>query len=345
MLLRVSACGGLFWREGGLIWDDYLEHRQFGLAAGVEQLLSRFADWFPTGSIAVRADQDAARTLAEHGILVERGSRRHQREETILASWSDWGPIARAFHYATRTDATTRFLDPVRQDLTFARKRGLPPITGRATGAREVSLPAGGADLWRHRDLLEVLERRRSQRRFPDVPMSLAQLSALLDLTARARRVDPVTATMFRTSPSGGGRHPTELYVCARAVSGLEPGLYHYRTDEHTLERLGDRPADDELVRACGDQSWASEGAVLLFYTSVLARNSFKYENPRSYRVLQLDAGHLNQTLSLVATALGLGTTFTAAVWDECIEGFLNLDPAAELVLGCAVLGHHEESG
>ena len=39
-------------------------------------------------------------------------------------------------------------------------------------------------------------------------------------------------------------------------------------------------------------------------------------------------------------TALGLGMTFTSAVRDELVEHLLGIDPAGELVMGCAVIGN-----
>jgi len=55
--------------------------------------------------------------------------------------------------------------------------------------------------------------------------------------------------------------------------------------------------------------------------------------------MLQLDAGHMNQTLSLTATALGLRTTFTATIRDELVEELIGCDPATEFAIGCALVG------
>jgi hypothetical protein len=77
----------------------------------------------------------------------------------------------------------------------------------------------------------------------------------------------------------------------------------------------------------------------LVFYTSILARNIWKYKTARSYRTLLLDVGHLDQTLLLSAAALGLGATFTAALRDEAVEKILAFDLATELVMGSAVVG------
>jgi SagB-type dehydrogenase family enzyme len=71
----------------------------------------------------------------------------------------------------------------------------------------------------------------------------------------------------------------------------------------------------------------------------VLERSTWKYSTPRTYRMLHLDVGHLSQTVYLLAAALGLGLTFTAAIQDEKLEEFLGIDSAHELVMGCSVIG------
>jgi hypothetical protein len=44
----------------------------------------------------------------------------------------------------------------------------------------------------------------------------------------------------LRVNPSGGNLHPTEGYLIAGPVEGLEgsPGLYHYAPKDHALELL-----------------------------------------------------------------------------------------------------------
>jgi SagB-type dehydrogenase family enzyme len=76
-----------------------------------------------------------------------------------------------------------------------------------------------------------------------------------------------------------------------------------------------------------------------VFFTCVLARSMWKYSTPRTYRMLHVDVGHLSQTVYLLAAALGLGVTFTAAIQDERLEDLLGVDPAYELVMGCSVIG------
>lgn len=342
--LRTSWCGALFYERGRVIWNDYLDHREFAVAPGTEHLLRDFADWRTyTPAVANYSDLEhqIIRALREHDILLAEGTARHRREDAVVARWGEWGPVARAFHYATRTTAQTPYLTPDEEDraLLDGLPADPPPAAFRSGTSRAYPLPLAADAAWADRDLLSVLTNRRSRRSFGSSMISVSALGAMLDLAGRATGFDELTQTVFKTSPSGGGRHPTDIYVCALRVADLAPGIYWYDGRGHALSPVGPAPSPAKLIQACGDQDWVADAGLLFFYTSVLARNTWKYKVPRSYRVLQLDAGHLDQTLYLAVAALGLSMTFTAALRDQLVEEMLGCDPADELVLGCAVIG------
>nr|WP_232328154.1 SagB family peptide dehydrogenase [Kibdelosporangium sp. MJ126-NF4] len=219
-------------------------------------------------------------------------------------------------------------------------KLGPPPRAHHTfADAPVVQLPDWSEADWQERDLLDLLYRRRSDRKFIDKPIPLESAAALLKVSAGIVEIDEQSQTAFKTSPSGGGRHPTEVYVLVRAVDGIEPGVYHYNPTAHTLARIGGPCSDEDLSRIVGEQAWTENSAMMVFYTAVLERSMWKYRTARIYRVLHFDVGHLNQTVYLLVTALGLGMTFTSAVRDELVEQLLGIDPAGELVMGCAVIG------
>jgi SagB-type dehydrogenase family enzyme len=147
------------------------------------------------------------------------------------------------------------------------------------------------------------------------------------------------SGSVFKTSPSGGARHPTETYVYANRVRGLETGIYHYAADGHLLEDLDRRVSPAALIAAVGDQEWVADAGAVIFYTSIRARAAWKYDMGRALRALFLDLGHLSQTVYLLAAALGIRVTFTAALRDESVEELLACDPVQEIVLSASVLG------
>ncbi|WP_182886817.1 SagB family peptide dehydrogenase [Microbispora sp. H10885] len=368
MNVRVSGCGALLWDADQLVWDDYLDHRQFALADGVERVLRWFTGFRDLGSVRELGGDpgeaahwhQVATVLAEHDILIAENGPRHQREQAIEEAWQPWGRLARAYHFSTRSHAGTA-MRTAEQDNEDLEAKVLtdppPPAFWSLPGTTRVALPDAGPGVWRHRDLLDVLHRRRSRRYFGPSALPLETVAALLKtaagplpradgpLTQAGVDLDPngvVTDSwqrVFKTSPSGGARHPTEVYLYARNVQGLDPGAYHYAAADHTLEFLGRRLDDERLVAAVGGQDWVAGAGALIFYTSVIARNQWKYTFPRVYRALMMDVGHLSQTVYLLATAAGLHITFTAALRDQVVEELLGCDPARHLVIGTSVIG------
>jgi SagB-type dehydrogenase family enzyme len=321
---------------------------------GVERLLRLFDDWRDVDAVDALApdpDDDArarwralASQLIDAGILVAEGSPRADRENALLHGWRHWSPLARALTFGTRIgrDATTVTPEgeAARLDAKLAREAP-PPAFTVVPGAPRIHLPRVPLPDVAFAD---VLHARRSHRVYGGAAVPLDTVAALL-LAVGGRAPGYAEAaldahqTVFKTSPSAGGRHPTEVYPLIRDVDGIPPGVYHYHSPDHSLERLADPPARPEVVRLCADQEWTGDASLLLLYTSRFGRSMWKYDATRTYRNLLLDAGHLSQTVYLVATALGLRTTFTAAVRDELVEDLLGLDLAEEFVIGCAALG------
>jgi SagB-type dehydrogenase family enzyme len=118
--------------------------------------------------------------------------------------------------------------------------------------------------------------------------------------------------------------------VLAWNVRGLAPGLYHFDVGGGELRRLRSGDLRAEAVRAASGPRWVARAAFVCVMTAVFARTFWKYQLESAYRVLWLDAGHLGQTFSLLATARGLGPFTTAALQDTAIEKLLRLDSAKE---------------
>jgi SagB-type dehydrogenase family enzyme len=191
-------------------------------------------------------------------------------------------------------------------------------------------------------NLQDVLMNRRTHRRFRSESISVGQLSTLLKNTwgITGYKEDSVLGRLpVKTSPSGGARHPEEVYVVSLRVKGLERGTYHYAPDRHELERVCLETDPQRAVVYCGGQEWVQQAAVIFIMTAVFARTMWKYPNPRAYRIVLAETGHLCQTLSLIATSLGLGSFSTMALNDSAIEKDLGLGRFEEAVLYVAGVG------
>jgi SagB-type dehydrogenase family enzyme len=348
--LRISSYGALLWHADQLIWHDTLAHRRFAVGEDADVVLRCFTTWQPLSSVRKHARDDnhagslvaIAEQLRAASILITQDSERHRVEDAHEASWRRWGRLGALFHTETRNLRDQPFI-ATEADQERLRDRlehePPPPVSRELPATSRVPLAAVDTGSLARSDFLDVLSHRRSTRKFSGEGVSFEAISALLRLGGGITGLDEPTQTAFKTSPSGGGRHPTEIYLHAHRVTGLEPGFYHLNTARDELELIGPPQTPDALVQLLGDQDWVADSDCLVFFTCVLARSMWKYSTPRTYRMLHLDVGHLSQTFYLLASALGLGMTFTAAIRDERLEDFLGIDAAHELVMGCSVIG------
>ncbi|MGD8998383.1 MAG: SagB/ThcOx family dehydrogenase [Anaerolineae bacterium] len=191
-------------------------------------------------------------------------------------------------------------------------------------------LTEGGAPIW------DVLQKRRSERRFQDGPLSQMEISQLLWATQGI--TEPGRSVDFRTAPSAGALYPVETYLVVHDVEGIDPGIYHYDIQHHQLEQLKRGDFRAEVTYAALDQRMAAWANVVFVWTAVFERSKWKYKQ-RAYRYVYLDAGHIAQNLALAAVALGLGSCQIAALYDDEANDLLGVDGVEESTIYMTVVG------
>jgi len=202
-------------------------------------------------------------------------------------------------------------------------------------------IPLPEPDLTGDPHLWQLLHSRRSRREY-DAGRSLQaeKLSALLwatqGVTARSE------AILFRTAPSAGGLYPVETYLLARAVEGLEPGIYHFRPHTFDLEFLKKGDMARDVAEAALGQTVVLSAQVTFIWTAIIERSRWKYRQ-RAYRYLYLDAGHIGENLYLAAGALGLGCCAVGAFYDDRANGIIGVDGVEETVIYLATVGWPQE--
>jgi SagB-type dehydrogenase family enzyme len=176
----------------------------------------------------------------------------------------------------------------------------------------------------------EVVVHRRSQRSFQEQPVSLAQLSVLLQMGYGVTGTGP-GEVRFRSVPSGGALYPLDLYAATPAVSGLEERLHHFDPLRGCLELLGPvRRA--QLAPLTPYPELVADASVVVFVTATFWRSRFKY-GQRGYRFALLEAGHVAQNLLLAATALGLASVPLGGFFDRQVNDLLGVDGLHEAAL------------
>lgn len=331
------------WDNQDFVFENYLTGKQTSLSVLVAHLLGGLHEWRSKDDLfrifaSIPCGAELIESLIEAEVLLEEGSRAEAADRLVDVSWR-WGHDARYFHFATQR---VSFLEPDEEKLSLAelaKADSPPPITRSHEGTR-TRLPqtfatySGG--LW------DALRTRRTRRAFKRQPISLNSFAAVVQWCWGATQVitDPVMGPFqLKTSPSGGARHPIEVYPVAIRVEQLEPGIYHYSPTSHELTVLRVGWFEDLVVELCANQPWVRDASVVFFMTAVLERSMWKYRHSHAYRVIQLDAGHLGQTFHLVCTELGLAPFTTAALSAKRVEEEMGVDGISEIAIYAAAVG------
>src|SRR5262249_54931292 len=124
-----------------------------------------------------------------------------------------------------------------------------------------------------------VLLERRTWRAFGRGAVPFAQLSTLLNLTTGVQAWADSSLggkLAFKTSPSGGARHPIEAYLAALNCDDIARGVYHYAADRHGLTRIGN--IDRSEVRSLlPQQDWYRAAGAIVFFTAIVGRTMWRY--------------------------------------------------------------------
>ncbi|MCL2461352.1 MAG: SagB/ThcOx family dehydrogenase, partial [Defluviitaleaceae bacterium] len=216
---------------------------------------------------------------------------------------------------------------------------------GNAAKGPVVELPAGFETEITCPSYAGLLDARRSERVYDaKTPMTQKQLAFLLWSVQGVQDIRGANYAAMRPVPSGGARHPFELYFTARNVEGLGQGIYHYLP----LEHVGEKRAAVEFIGRLDDygaavtemlagQKWALNAQIVVFFSCAAYRAEWRY-SALAHRVVLIDLGHAGQNLMLSATALGLGSCCMAAFDQAFCDKTLGLDGFEEYtVYACAV--------
>ena len=171
----------------------------------------------------------------------------------------------------------------------------------------------------------KLLRERHSTRSFDDQrPITLAELAQFLDGTARVLSRSDAKPDLddgghaARPYPSAGAAYGLELYLAVNHCEGLARGFYHYDAGAHALAPIGVPINELEALLAGAVSAMGAPAApqILITIAARFGRISWKYSSI-AYALILKDVGALTQTLSLMATDMGLG---------GCAIGIANID-------------------
>jgi len=216
------------------------------------------------------------------------------------------------------------------------------PAQARSARSDTVKLPE--PDLVGSMTVERALAARRSVRTYAASALTLAEIGQVL--WAAYGVTVPMPGERMRggmkTAPSAGAMYPLELYVVAGQVAGLEPGIYKYRPEEHSLVLAGRGDRRTELCSAALGQEMVKTAPAAIVFSAVFERTTERYGERGRERYVCMDLGHSAENVYLQCTALGLGTVAIGAFSDGEVKRVVGM-PAEEEPLYIMPLGRPAE--
>jgi SagB-type dehydrogenase family enzyme len=190
---------------------------------------------------------------------------------------------------------------------------------------------------------LDIVNSRKSRRKYTSDPLTLEELSFLLWSTQGVKEVLKSGRGVRRTVPSAGAKSPLETYLVINRVEGLEPGLYRYIAFSHQLLfiRKIDN-AEETMGRLSYDQKFVGTAPVIFCWTAVPYRTEWRY-TILSHKFIAIDLGIVSQNLYMACEAINLGTVAIGYYEQNKLDELLDLDTDEEFVVLLAPVGRYQK--
>lgn len=188
---------------------------------------------------------------------------------------------------------------------------------------------------------LDLVNNRKSRRKYTDESLSLEELSFLLWSTQGVKRKLKSGLGVFRTVPSSGAKSPFETYLVVNRVEGLEPGLYRYISFTHQLMFI--KQIDDvekTMSELAYNQNFVGKASVVFYWTAVPYRTEWRY-TILSHKFIAIDLGIVCQNLYMACEAINLGTVAVGYYEQNKLDELLELNTEEEFVVLHAPVGKY----
>lgn len=123
---------------------------------------------------------------------------------------------------------------------------------------------------------------------------------------------------LHKSIPSGGSRHPLELFVTVNESPRLRSGKYHFNVQHNSLIPL------EELGETNDSGAWDLTVEIAAY----VERDMFRYRDARSFRAVLVDAGHADGQLAVLASFMN---------WDYQSSVHIDIDYGAAWMENCAL--------
>ncbi|MDF3835776.1 SagB/ThcOx family dehydrogenase [Cupriavidus basilensis] len=321
-------------KDSGIIVWDFEKHNQYLLASDYAHRLLKIAY---TQSFDPRGDSIDMELQNENLV---------SNKPFVEPPWG-WDILSRIFHLGTKdipqdvnpkdgVEWATNYIrtchETLQHKIPVFRQREFPVV---------IPLEKPSTSILENCTLWQALSSRRTCRQFRKETVSKEKFGSILyasfgfmkDREQEINEFVPDELRQRRSSPSGGGLNSSEIYIWCHQVESLDPGIYHYNPENHSLALVRTLKNMESLSSLLAGQYFSENLAFGAFIASRFDRMWWKYGHSRAYRVSLLDIGHLSQTFQLASSAVGLNTWLSAAFKDSEVEKILGIDTLDEQVL------------
>ncbi|HET9235530.1 MAG TPA: SagB/ThcOx family dehydrogenase, partial [Candidatus Eisenbacteria bacterium] len=295
ILYRRSPHLVCYWSNGQFLFHNYAFRTRTLAGPLACEVLDFFEDWKPATALFEGKPGYPPAGLSDLVIslvrarLLQRSDQPPAPEEAAMSKLDRWNPAAGFFHSATKDVKFLGIREGERQLRRQARSWPMPAPVKRYPRAPRVNLGPVDSDSPTARALLG----RRSWRQFGNGKIPLQTFGTLLGLTAGVQKWLTASSgqrVALKTSPSGGARHPIELYTLAWGIDGLPRGLYHYAADTHELELVKRGLGSSRVAEYLPHGEYWSDACAVILFSAVFERDIWRYPYSRAYRAPFIEA-------------------------------------------------------
>lgn len=356
-----QSTGGSLRLRSGLGWS----RGRFEVEQPAEALITAIIDACPQpdrDALVARviedsqaAPDDAADTvdfLIAEQILVPSGSM--EPVEDLLSTWTDRGWRTPAAHHLAGFGMPFMpddqggadygaIYDEMLADDTVVEQP--PTVKGPPAGTiREITIDQA-SPLPPDVPVQAVLERAKQVYAFDAHELRFNEVHGILAATFSNQRYQDsgLGPAAMRSYPSGGSRHPLEVYLVSRDSRDQPAGVYYFDPDTGSLHGIRD---DDSAAATIDEACFLKRGVRSADYAVLISvrwlRHIWKYRYARSYKMVLIEVGHALQSLSFAATTAGAEAYYCPSYNDSVVNGLCGLDdPFIESVAEVMTLGRN----
>jgi len=200
----------------------------------------------------------------------------------------------------------------IRKEEVKLWRKSNPALASLKTKDKLIDLKPGANPTLSTDTIEQVIQRRGSARKFERQPITLEQLTTLLERSTQGIPADFL---------SSFGKQLNEMYLIVHSVTGLVPGAYFFHREKKQLELLKEGDFRERAGYLGLEQELPADASVDIFFLADLNKIIAAFGN-RGYRAVQLEAGILGGKLYLASYAQKLGATGLTFYDDDVVNFF-----------------------